>query len=399
MSDTVEEIQKDVAAIGQIDAVPMLLQVLCNSTGMGFAAIARVTDKTWTACAVKDDIAFGLKPGGQLDVETTLCLESRAARRPIAIDQASTDPVFCNHHTPRIYKIESYVSVPIVLANGDYFGNLCAIDPRPAQVSDTKTLSMFESFARLISLLLDQERSRASDQMALRDARIASELREQFIAVLGHDLRSPLQAIMAGGEVIERRSSDAMLTAVGGRIKSSARRMAVLIDNVLDFARARLGGGLGIEVKAVADLERALAAVVEEVRSSHAGREILSNIVITRTVACDIGRIQQVVSNLVKNALTYGLPDSRVEISAYDDDAILSVEVWNAGKPIPSENIDKIFQPFWRESTTRDREGLGLGLYICSQIVRAHGGTLTVKSTQADGTRFTVRLPVSSPAR
>ena len=130
MGDSAEEIRRDVQTIGRIDAVPMLLRVISETTGMGFAAVARVTAGTWTACAVHDRINFNLAPGGQLDVHTTLCKEVREARTPVLIDHASLDPVFCNHHTPQLYKIESYVSVPIVLSNGEYFGNLCAIDPR-----------------------------------------------------------------------------------------------------------------------------------------------------------------------------------------------------------------------------------------------------------------------------
>ena len=131
--------------MGRISAVPSLLRLICQNTGMGFAAVARVTDGTWTACAVQDDIEFGLVPGGQLDVHTTLCSEARAARQPVVIDHASQDPVYRDHHTPRLYNIESYISVPIVLPNGDYFGNLCAIDPRPRVVSDPRTVTHVHS--------------------------------------------------------------------------------------------------------------------------------------------------------------------------------------------------------------------------------------------------------------
>ena len=136
MGDTAEEIAVDVQAIAELTSVPTILQVLCETTGMGFAAVARVTDKTWTACTIQDSLNFGLAPGGQLDVNTTLCVEVRESRTPIVIDHASQDARFCDHHTPRHYQIESYISVPIVLSDGRYFGNLCAIDPKPATVSD-----------------------------------------------------------------------------------------------------------------------------------------------------------------------------------------------------------------------------------------------------------------------
>jgi GAF domain-containing protein len=121
MDDSEEAIARDVAIIGRIGAVPSMLRVICKNTGLGFAAVARVTDGTWTACAVQDDIQFGLLPGGQLDVHTTLCSEARAMRRPVVIDHASLDPVYREHHTPRIYNIESYISVPIVLSERRLF--------------------------------------------------------------------------------------------------------------------------------------------------------------------------------------------------------------------------------------------------------------------------------------
>src|SRR5271155_3612561 len=113
--ESAEEIARDIAAVNKLQAVPTLLEVLCETTGMRFAAVARVSDSTWTACVVRDGINFGLNPGGQLDLETTLCIESKKANAPIVIEQASTDPRYCNHRTPQLYKFESYVSVPIVL--------------------------------------------------------------------------------------------------------------------------------------------------------------------------------------------------------------------------------------------------------------------------------------------
>ena len=395
--DTPERIAADVQAIGRIDAVPTLLAILCRSTGMGFAAVARVTDGSWTACAVKDDIEFGLKPGSQLEVNTTLCIESRASRSPIVIDHASTDPRYCNHQTPRLYKIESYISVPIIMPNGRYFGNLCAIDPAPAKVSDPRTLAIFEGFSELIALQLENELSREREQTILRDERAANELREQFIAILGHDLRNPLQAVYVTSELLERRSTDTVLKGMASRIKVNVRRMSALIDDVLDFARGRLGGGIGIQIKEVDDLEGALIGVVEELQDGKPDRRIVLDISATKRVRCDIGRVQQVISNLAGNALAHGSPVNPVKVTVRTADDYLMLEVWNDGEPIPPESVDKIFEPFWRQTTSGDRQGLGLGLYICAQIVRAHGGELSVTSTKENGTRFTARLPLNPP--
>ena len=227
--ETAAEIERDVAAVGRLQAVPTLLEVLCEITAMRFAAVARVSENTWTACVVKDDINFGLKPGGQLDLETTLCIESRRSNAPIVIEHASTDPRYCNHHTPKRYKIESYVSVPIVLANGRYFGNLCAIDPAPARVADPKILGVFTRFAALIAMQLDSETARQEDKSALRGAHVDDELREQFIAILGHDLRNPLQAVYSAGALVREKSYGPRAQGCRGTHQSQ-RETDVVVD-------------------------------------------------------------------------------------------------------------------------------------------------------------------------
>ena len=124
-------IQNDIAALQRIAAVPNILDVVCRATGMGFAAVARVTHDRWIACQVLDNIDFGLPPGGELKVETTLCHEIRQHREVVAIDNVAEDAKYCDHHTPRMYGLQSYISVPIVLPDGRFFGTLCAIDPNP----------------------------------------------------------------------------------------------------------------------------------------------------------------------------------------------------------------------------------------------------------------------------
>jgi signal transduction histidine kinase len=393
-TDDPGEIARDVAAVGQLEAIPTLLEVLCELTGMGFTAVARVTDKTWTLCAVQDEINFGLKPGGQLELETTLCIEAKRSRSAIVIEHASQDPHYRNHHTPRLYKIESYVSVPIVFASGRYFGNLCAIDPRPAKVLDPRIIGTFQRFARLIATQLEGELIRENSENALRDERAASELREQFMAILGHDLRNPLQAVAMSSAFIEKRASDSVVREMAARISTNVRRMSALINDILDFARGKLGHGIDVDINDRADISAALTEVVRELQDGQPGRKVTADIRVGRAVRCDIGRLQQVTSNLVANALMHGDPERPVQVSAFTDTTDFVLRVANAGEAIPVEALSKIFEPFWRHSIAPQRQGLGLGLSICSQIVRAHNGTLSVTSTREAGTTFTVRLPL-----
>jgi len=146
----------DVGAIEQLDVVPALLETVCRITGMRFAAIARVTDDRWIACSVRDEIEFGLQPGGELQLETTICHEIRQSRQAVVISDVDADPAYATHHTPVIYGLKSYISVPIVQANGRFFGTLCAIDPLPRDLDRPEILSTFQMFARLVALQLDQ---------------------------------------------------------------------------------------------------------------------------------------------------------------------------------------------------------------------------------------------------
>lgn len=384
---------RDIAAVARLTSVPLMLRLICEDTGMGFAAVARVTDDAWVACAVQDNISFGLRVGASLAIETTLCKEAKDARTPIVIDHASVDPIYRDHHTPKIYGIESYISFPIVRANGEHFGNLCAVDPRPAAASDPRTLRMFKTFAEMIAVQLEDEAVYDAIEAEIRNERAAALLREQFIAVLGHDLRNPLAAVGTTAEVLLRRPEEKD-RKLGERLKSSTRRMGALIDNVMDFARVRLGSGIGLGIRAAEHLEASLRAVVDEARGAHAGMDFREDIQIDGPVSCDPGRMQQLLSNLLGNAYAHGARDIPVEVTARIQEGWLDLSVRNGGEPIAAADLARIFQPYWRPASTKPSQGLGLGLYICSEIVKAHGGTFSAVSSAAEGTRFTVRIPV-----
>lgn len=393
MNKTDVDISWDVASIGRIACIHELLRVACETTHMGFAGVARVTGDSWTACAVEDHIGLGLKPGGQLDIHTTLCLEARNIRAPVVIDHASVDPVYGTHHTPRIYGIESYISVPIVLADGEYFGSLFAIDRLPAHPSRPVVVSMFKLFAELIAMHLNDERSRRAHAQALFDEVAAGELRDQFVAVLGHDLRTPLSAVSSTAHLLCRSSDDARVVELAERIKASSNRMAGLIDDVLDLARGKLGGGIRIHAADVEDLGQALRDVVAEIQCTHPTHQIDADIRIAVGVRCDRSRVQQLAANLLSNAVTHGSNEAPVILSAKSLSGELMLTVSNRGQPIDAEDQANVFQPFWRGRSSATRGGLGLGLFICSEIVKAHGGSLELLSSAETGTTFAARLP------
>lgn len=385
---------RDIELLSQIDAIPTMLEVVCRTTGMGFAAVARVTDERWIACSVRDEIDFGLKPGSELVLETTICDEIRCSGKAVVIDHVAEDPVFRDHHTPAMYGFQSYISMPIMLADGIFFGTLCAIDPRPARLNRPEIIGMFKLFADLVAFHLDTQRRLAESAAVLLDTQASSELREQFIAVLGHDLRNPLASIGAGARMLRRMPLNAEAQSILALIGSSVDRMAGLIDNVLDFARGRLGGGLTLQADASELLEPVLKQVIAELRSAKPDRVIEASFAIADPVHCDRGRVGQLLSNLVANALTYGIAEKPIKVSASTNGAVFELSVANAGEPIPPATIEQLFQPFFRAAMRRSQQGLGLGLYIASEIARAHKGTLTVASTPEE-TCFTFRMPLN----
>jgi len=385
----------ELEAISRIEAIPNILEVVCRTTGMGFAAVARVTKDRWIACAVRDEIAFGLQPGGELQVETTICDEIRASGLPIVINHAAEDDAFCNHPTPKTYGFQSYISVPIYRSGGRFFGTLCALDPKPAILNAPETVGMFKLFADLIAFHLEAQERLKDSETALVDERHTAQLREQFIAVLGHDLRNPLNAITGGARILRGMSLGEEATPVVAMVQRSAARMTGLIGNLMDFARGRLGGGLSLVRNVDADVETMLKQVIAEAQSAWPDRDIRSELTLSRAVDCDGARIAQMFSNLLANALTHGDPDAQVWVRASSSDTGFELSVANLGEPIPPDIVDQLFQPFSRASSRTGQEGLGLGLYIASEIARAHEGSLEVASSSEE-TRFTFRMPTSS---
>jgi signal transduction histidine kinase len=236
-------------------------------------------------------------------------------------------------------------------------------------------------------------------------SRAVTGYRDMFLAVLGHDLRSPLNAIMSASEFLvgiadlserDRR----MATAIRG----SSERMSALIEDLLDYASSQLGQGVGLRTAAT-DLGEIVADLVREAETIHDGREFRT------TLAGDLGgewdarRLRQVLSNLVDNALRHSDPESPISVSAsgWDGggDGEVVVAVHNAGMPIPADARERIFEPFRRGGSTeldrRTGQGLGLGLYIARRMAEAHGGSVGVESSSEGGTTFTVRLPRRRP--
>ena len=234
--------------------------------------------------------------------------------------------------------------------------------------------------------------ARAKAEAESEAQREAGLLREQFLAVLGHDLRNPLAALAAGIRPLGRRErvSEAG-RAILGEMTGSVDRASAMVDDLLDLARGSLGGGLVDDRNSDAPLTPVLEQVVAEVRQIAPDRELIASIRIEEPVHCDRGRIGQLASNLLTNALTHGAADRPITFEAVTRGEMFVLSVANAGKPIPPEVMERLFQPFFRGAARPSRNGLGLGLYIASEIAKVHEGTLAVASS-VEETRFTFTM-------
>lgn len=244
-------------------------------------------------------------------------------------------------------------------------------------------------------LVAAKDRAQAERRQAearLFEEHETAELREQFIAVLGHDLRNPLSAIDGGTSILLRQPQSDRSLQVIGLMKTSLLRMRGLIDNILDFARGRLGGGLVLSRDADRSLAQTIEQVVNEMRAAFPDRLIETNLEVG-SISVDHARIAQMCSNLLGNAVTHGSATMPILVAARVRNDVLEISIANEGPPIAPETIDRLFLPFTRGDASASIQGLGLGLYISSMIAQAHGGRIDVTSDDRE-TCFTFRMPL-----
>jgi signal transduction histidine kinase len=225
-----------------------------------------------------------------------------------------------------------------------------------------------------------------------------TESKEMFIAILSHDLRTPLGAIITSStfmmDLDELKEPYRTLTA---RIASSSRRMDRMVGDLLDLTRSRLGDGIPIE-RDWMNLEEAVREVASELSAQHPGRAIEVTSAGDMRGRWDRGRLSQVLTNLMGNAFEHGARETPVRVTIDGASAEVSIAVHNHGVPIATSLIPRIFDPMKRRQASGRRSTgaashLGLGLYIANQIVAGHNGRIHVESSASAGTTFTVRVP------
>jgi signal transduction histidine kinase len=238
----------------------------------------------------------------------------------------------------------------------------------------------------------------ALQESALRFSEQSNRTRDTFLAILGHDLRSPLANMTMAGALLVRPTIDrATSIQIGARIARSAANMTTMVNDLLEYARSQLGGGIPIR-PALADIGEICQTALDDAAASHPDCEFKLKVSGETIGDYDAPRLAQVFSNLLNNAAQYKGPKHPVTISACGDKEATIVQVTNFGPRIPQAALVAIFDPLVQLSVATDQKGpastsLGLGLFIAREITLSHGGTIAVESSAAEGTIFTVRLP------
>jgi len=241
---------------------------------------------------------------------------------------------------------------------------------------------------------IDQSLSKAVASYTTR----VDQARDMFLAILGHDLRNPLNAIAISATILPMVSDDkSEILECGKRISRSATVMERMISDLLDYTRTRLGAGMPVKPGPL-DLAALSGELIAEYRAAHPDREIEFRIDGDVNGLWDSDRIRQAISNLLGNALQHGSADFPVTLSLRGEAASVVVDIHNGGDPIPPGELPKIFDPLIRGSSAErpksNRPGsIGMGLYIAREVAKSHGGRIDVISTVDDGTSFTIRLP------
>jgi signal transduction histidine kinase len=310
---------------------------------------------------------------------------------PIVVADVTADPTCSPFESVfQREKIGALGFIPLV-GEGRLIGKFMVYYPQPHQPSSLE-LDMAQAIANHVASAIGRFAALAELQQTVR-------FNELFTGMLGHDLRNPLAAMMTAAQMMIRRDGSEQRARPLSRILSSGARMARMIDQLLDFTRVRVGAGIPLELRRI-DIVPTIRQVVDELEDASPGWQFHIHATTAHTEGTwDPDRISQVFSNLVANAVQHGLSDQGVTIAI--DEALdgLVVRVGNGGM-IPAELLPKLFEPM----TGNDRRGskshgLGLGLCITQQIVKAHGGTISVQTSEAGGTSFTVYLPRAPRAR
>jgi PAS domain S-box-containing protein len=288
------------------------------------------------------------------------------------------------------FGVPSTIFVPIILGGRPFA--VIVFAAAPPRIYNEQDVVFAEELARRASTAMHNAELFQTAKSERERAEEAAALRERLVAVVGHDLRNPLASITMAAQILSSRARPINQELVS-RIQRSADRMTRMIAQILDFARIRSGQSFELRPES-GDLRHVCQAVIDELRLGRPDQEITLTVEGRADARFDADRIAQVLSNLISNAIQHGTGGPiTVTVREVTPDA-LAIDVHNFGPPIPMAVQAGLFEAFRRETTAGNhRSSIGLGLFIASEIVRAHGGSILVRSPDRNGTTFSVVLP------
>jgi signal transduction histidine kinase len=427
-----ENFKQDILNIEKISIIPNLLNVICQTTGMGFAAVARVTEDKWVTCSVQDNLEFGLKPGDELEIKTTLCDDIRKNPIAIIIDNVSEDPEYHDHHTPKTYNLQSYISVPIIRQDGSFFGTLCAIDPKPNSLKEFKVREMFNLFAELIAfhltaieqaveskktlteksnLLEKTERLKSDAEEKLIEKNISLERMnnelEAFNYISSHDLQEPLRKIQLFADVIERQEAH-NLSEKGqiafNKIRASAFRMQTLINDLLLYSRTKFDERK-FELK---NLNTITNEVIKDLHEEVDNQPVTFEIKDLGNLSVIEFQFRQLLYNLISNSLKFADPERELTITVETknitgskliheklspDTQYCQITVSDNGIGFDQLYNERIFGLF-QALNLKPTKSTGIGLTIVKRIVENHNGFIKAEGALNHGAKFDIFIPL-----
>ncbi|MGA0559956.1 sensor histidine kinase [Larkinella sp. VNQ87] len=414
MSYTDAALFRDIERIKQIPIIPTILDVICQTTGMGFAAVARVTEKRWITCSVRDDIQFGLMPGDELEIETTICNEIRTRQQPVIIDHVREDSVYCQHHTPRMYGFQSYISFPIFQKNGEFFGTLCAIDPHPHALNNARVIGLFSLFTDLIAFHLQQVDllDHSLGVVQRLDHQLANTLNEnrQYRRMSSHNLQEPLRKLRIFSEMLidaSDRKDINQAKHLALKINANARKFSMMIKGLADFVDLEDEESVSEPV----DLNKLIRDVSEQLAPQLQAKQAIMEVDDLPPINGIRLQLEQLFYQLVSNAVKFSREDTPpvITISCQLLDSwqlpyplpagaavrYLAIQIADNGIGIEKSQLEKIFDLFMQLPDKQVREGEGFGLAYCRKVIQNHSGLIRAHSEVGEGTTITVTFPLT----
>ncbi|WP_417885443.1 ATP-binding protein [Zunongwangia sp.] len=393
------DLKKDVEDINMIPGIQKLLRVIRHSSKMGFVAIARVTEDRWVTCVSEDKLDFGLKPGDELDVETTICYEIREHNIPVIINDVANNFIFKKHCAPKLYGFKSYISYPIFKKNGEFFGTLCAIDSEPRSINVEEVRTMFELYTDLISFHLESIKELERTNSALNTANKTKELKEIFMSIVGKDLAKPVNTVRENTENLLGKEFSPQTKDQLRAIKSSSLKMQDLINNLQSYAKMNLENNLELDLQEDnLKLKYYLTEIIDSLSSLYNHKNVDYDISLTSLVNCDLYRISQLFHNVLDNAMKYGDPEENITIRVLCSSGNFIISVINSGRTIPEFMHKNIFKPYVKQNSKNNIKHLGLGLYVAHEIAKAHNGSMDFSSEDGQ-TIFSFKMPLNQKSR